>query len=81
MSGAVGRPNPKSFKLKMNVGDGLSLAPAAAATEDHDPPQQLAAAADPPPPADNGEAAATLATPPPSRTRVEKGRALRGSSD
>ena len=65
MSGAGGRPTPKSFKLKMNVGDGLSLAPAAAATEDNDPPQPLAAAADPPPPADDGASAATPANPPP----------------
>jgi hypothetical protein len=36
MSGAGGRPKPKSFKLKMNAGDGLSLAPAAAVMEHND---------------------------------------------
>ena len=49
MFGAGGRRKPKSFKLKMNVGDGLPLAPAAAATEDNDLPPPSAAAADPPP--------------------------------
>ena len=76
MFGAGGRPKPKSFKLKMNVGDGLPLAPAAEAQEDNDvpPPSAAAAAADPPPQADDDDTAAVAAaTPPPSRTGGEVG--------
>ena len=72
MFGAGGRPKPKSFKLKMNVGDGLPLAPAAEAPEDNDvqPPSAAAAAADPPPQADDDDtAAAAAATPPPKQNR------------
>ena len=72
MFGAGGRPKPKSFKLKMNVGDGLLLAPAADAQEDNEvqPPSAAAAAADPPPQADDDDTAAVAAaTPPPKPNR------------
>ena len=74
MSGAGGRPKPKSFKLKMNVGDGLSLDRPATAIEDNNPAPPPAAA-DLLPPADDGTAAATPATPHPKQNKGVRGKA------